>query len=140
MAYIRLGLKPEVRKAIAGQVAPNYEAYIQMLINTDEELQDMKGSEKGQRTNTSKDKKEGGTNNNRYQLTEDEKKEHMEKHLCFKCHKTRHSSSTCKNPRTVYSEVKKTSAANVEEAKSEEPSTSQGKGKAMDEEDFPEGK
>jgi hypothetical protein len=40
----------------------------------------------------------------------------------------------------VYSEVKKTSVVNVEEAKSEEPSTSKGKGKATDKEDFPESK
>jgi hypothetical protein len=138
MSYIRLGLKLEVRKAVAGQVAPNYKAYIQMLIHADKELQDMKGLERSQRTGTSKEKKEEKPNNNRYWLTEDEKKEHMDKHLCFKCHKTGHSSSTCKNPCTVYSEVKKTLVANVEETKNEEPSTSKGKGKATDNEDFPE--
>jgi hypothetical protein len=86
MSYIRLGLKPEVRKAVAGQVAPNYKAYIQMLIHTDKELQDMKGLEKSQKMNTSKNKKEERPNNSKYQLMEDEKKEHMDKHLCFKCH------------------------------------------------------
>jgi hypothetical protein len=98
----------------------------------------MKGLEKNQRMNTSRDKKEERPNNSKYRLMEDEKKEHMDKHLCFKCHKTGHSSSTCKNPHTVYSKVKKTSIANVEEARSEEPSTSKGKDKAMDNEDFPE--
>jgi hypothetical protein len=138
MSYIRLGLKPEVRKAVAGQIHPNYEAYVQALIHADEELQDMKGSEKNQRTGTSKEKKEEKPNNSKYRLTEDEKKEHMDKHLCFKCHKTGHSSSACKNPRTVYAEVKKTSVANVEETKTEEASTSKGKAKATEDEDFPE--
>lgn len=39
----------------------------------------------------------------------------MDKKLCFKCHQKDHSSKECKNPHTIYSEVKKkTSITNVE--------------------------
>ena len=45
--------------------------------------------------------------NLKYKLSNKEKKEHINRHLCFKCHKPGHGSKECKSPWTVYLEVKK---------------------------------
>ena len=67
----------------------------------------------------------------------------MEKKLCFKCHKPGCSSKTCKNPRTVYSKVKK--KATVTNVKMTNDHNNKGKDKEVakinevDEEDFVKG-
>ena len=55
----------------------------------------------------SKGGKKPKADNSKYKLSDEEKKEHIDGHLCFKCHKPRPGSKECKNPRMVYSEVKK---------------------------------
>ena len=55
--------------------------------------------------------------NSKFKLTNEEKKEHMDGHLCFKCHKPRHGSKDCKNPWTVYSKVRKVAEVKVKEDK-----------------------
>ena len=90
-------------------------------IQTDERLQGLKThnspkkqDKKGNMASTSKTQGEKA-NNSKYKLTDAEKKEHMDGNLCFKCHQKGHSSRDCKNPCTVYSEVKKkTPVAKVE--------------------------
>jgi len=41
----------------------------------------------------------------------------MDGHLCFKCHKPGHGSKDCKNPWTVYSEVRKVAEVKGKEDK-----------------------
>ena len=55
--------------------------------------------------------------NSKFKLTDEEKKEHMDGHLCFKCHKPGHRSKDCKNPWTIYSEVQKVTEVKVKEDK-----------------------
>jgi len=64
---------------------------------------------------TSKDKP--CVDNSKYKLTNKEKKEHMDRHLCFKCHKPGHRSKDCKSPQTIYSEVQKVTEVKVKEDK-----------------------
>ena len=90
-------------------------------IQTDERLQGLKTSnspkkqdKKGTTVSTSKTQGERA-DNSKYKLTDTEKKEHTDGNLCFKCHQKGHGSRDCKNPRTVYSKVKKkTPVAKVE--------------------------
>ena len=90
-------------------------------IQTDEHLQGLKTrnspkkqDKKGNTALTSKTQGERA-DNSKYKLTNTEKKEHTDGNLCFKCHQKGHSSRECKNPCTVYSEVKrKTPVAKVE--------------------------
>jgi len=66
----------------------------------------------------------------------------VDKKLCFKCHKPGCSSKTCKNPRTVYKEYKKTAqVANVEptEGKGKEVEVAKIEETSGDKEDFSEG-
>jgi hypothetical protein len=57
--------------------------------------------------------------NSKFKLSE-EQKEHIDGNLCFKCHKTRHTSKDCKGTHTIYSKFKKTQVSNfkVKESKS----------------------
>jgi len=86
--------------------------FVTTIIKTNEDIQ--RGKEKASLTKkkdgkSTKDTTTSGkkTNNSKYKLTDEELKEHMEKKLCFKCHKPKCSSSTCTNPHTVYSKTKK---------------------------------
>jgi hypothetical protein len=91
-------------------------------------------------------KKEIRTDNSKFKLSDEEKKEHAEQNLCFKCHKKGHSSKDCKGKRTVYTDFKKKKAQVSIIAVHNDP---KGKGKEIakieedelyeDEEDFPKG-
>ena len=133
ISLIRMGLKTEVRNALATYLPPNLAEYIAMVVRTDEELQAIRTKDNPRKP---KDKKATGSkgtesrpDNSKYKLTEEEKKEHIEGNLCFKCHKAGHGSKNCKSERTVYSKVKKkTQVANVETK--ETTDKEKGKGKA----------
>jgi len=127
MDIIEAGLKPDLPRAVAAQRFANYQDYIQVLITTDEVLQHLRTKEQKKTfssTNATalgsgspKNDGKPRVNNSKFKLSEEEKKEHMDGHLCFKCHKPGHGSKDCKNPRTVYSEVRKVAEvkAKVEE-------------------------
>jgi len=110
----------------------NYQDYVQILITTDEVLQRLRtkeqkktfGSTNAMASGSGSPKSDGKprVDNSKFKLSEEEKKEHMDRHLCFKCHKPDHGSKDCKNPQTIYSEVRKVAEvkAKVEETNEED--------------------
>ena len=139
------GLKEEAIQGMANDESTTFAQLCQAAIQTDERLQGLKTW-----SNPTKTKKKIGSSscsqgekvdNSKYKLTEEEKKEHMDKKLCFKCHQKDHLSRECKNPHTVYSEVKKkTSVTNIEakgkgKDKAKTPKTMIKEVKAKDESD-----
>jgi hypothetical protein len=155
MEIARNGLKKDVAQMIRGLYPPAWEDFRNQLIAADEEVQHLRGWErttppkKNSSTNTSASnptKKEPKPNNSCFKPSEEEKKEHVEQNLCFKCHKKGHSSKDCHRERTVYSDFKKKKA----QVAAITPKDPKGKGKAVAtikeveeysdaEEDFPEG-
>ena len=115
------GLKEEVIRGMANDESRTFADLCRAAIQTDERLQGLKTrnspkkqDKKGNTASTSKTQGEQ-VDNTKYKLTDAEKKEHTDGNLCFKCHQKGHGSRECKNPRTVYSEVKKkTPVAKVE--------------------------
>jgi len=132
MDIIEAGLKPDLARAVATQRFTNYQDYVQVLISTDKVLQCLRtkeqkktfGSTNATASGSGSPKSDGKpqADNSKFKLSEEEKKEHMDRHLCFKCHKPGHGSKDCKNPRTVYSEVWKVAEvkAKVEEINKED--------------------
>jgi hypothetical protein len=121
------GLKTDLADAIATHEYTIYQAFIALVIRMDENRQRNKEQNRG---NTSRG--QGGTQqkdrkdcpkDNKYQLTEAERKEHFKQNLCFKCHKKGHSSSKCKGQRTVYKVVKKAPVVAIDKAKEESTPT-----------------
>jgi hypothetical protein len=122
------GLKREVTMALAGCFPHDWDDFVVAMEQANEDLQRLKERERLAKKNTpsaSKDK-DAKPNQSQYKLTKDKQKEHIEKNLCFKCHKKGHSSKECKGTQTVYSKFKK-SQAQVSNIKAKEP---KGKGKA----------
>jgi len=129
---IEARLKPDLARAIAGRTFAGYHDFVHTLIATDEALQclQVKEGKKAFTPNTSAsgsgssktEKDKARPDNSKFKLTDKEKKEHMDRHLCFKCHKPGHRSKDCKNPWTVYSEVRKVAevTAKVEEISEED--------------------
>ena len=117
MDIIEAGLKLDLARAVAAQQFANYQDYVQVLITTDEVLQCLCTKEQKKTfsstnatalgSGSSKSNGKPQVDNSKFKLSEEEKKEHMDRHLCFKCHKPGHGSKDCKNPRTIYSEVRK---------------------------------
>jgi hypothetical protein len=142
----RMGLKKEVATMIARAYPAAWIDFRNRLIEVDEEIQRLKGwsdrtppkkttSTTSSNSNTKKDTR---PDNSKYKLTDEDKKEHAEQNLCFKCHKKGHSSKDCKGERTVYAEYKKKKAQVSTVTTHDDP---KGKGKEITkiEEDFPEG-
>ena len=102
-------------------------------IRTDELLQSVKSRnapKKGDKKGGNPSKTTGEkVDNSKYKLTKEEKKEHTEGNLCFKCHEAGHGSRNCPNPRTVYSETKK-KKARVSNVQTKEKTKAKDKGKA----------
>ncbi len=132
MTLIREGLKDEVASIMYGRYPDVWRDFVRDIERADEDLQRHKAKKKPVFKKTtpvsSSDKLGKRPDNSKYSLTEEERKEHFEKKLCFKCHKPNCSSKTCKNPRTVYSEVKK---SNTQVANIETKDDSKGKGKEI---------
>jgi len=113
--FVKVGLKPEVTRAMAGHTHATYQDFVWLAVMIDKDLQRIKEKERGWRkplgSGLSKPESKGSekpkADNSKYKLSDEDKKEHIDGHLCFKCHKTGHGSKECKNLRTVYSEVKK---------------------------------
>jgi len=113
--FVKVGLKPEVARAMVGHTHTTYQDFVQLAVTIDKDLQRIKEKERGWRkplgSGLSKLESKGSekpkADNSKYKLSNKEKKEHIDRHLCFKCHKPRHGSKECKSPQTVYSEVKK---------------------------------
>jgi len=111
MDIIEASLKLDLARAVAAQRFANYQDYVQVLITTNEVLQHLCTKEQKKTfgsTNTaalgsgsSKSDRKPQVDNSKFKLSEEEKKEHMDGHLCFKCHKPGHRSKDCKNPRTI---------------------------------------
>ena len=132
MDIIEAGLKPDLARAVATQQFANYQDYVQVLISTNEVLQRLCTKEQKKTFGSSNSAASGSgsaksdgkpqVDNSKFKLSEEEKKEHMDGHLCFKCHKPGHGSKDCKNPRTIYSEVWKVAEikAKVEEISKED--------------------
>ena len=126
------GLKEEVIRGMANDESHTFAELCRAAIQTDERLQGLKTrnspkkqDKKGNTASTSKTQGEKG-DNTKYKLTDAEKKEHTKGNLCFKCHQKGHGSRECKNPCTVYSEVKKKTPVTKVEAKEKKD---KGKGK-----------
>jgi len=123
MDIIEAGLKPDLARAVTAQRFANYQDYVQVLISTDEVLQRLRTKEQKKTfgssnatasgSNSTKSNEKPRVDNSKFKLSEEEKKEHMDGHLCFKCHKPGHGSKDCKNPRTVYSDVRKVAEVKV---------------------------
>jgi hypothetical protein len=112
----RNGLKKDVAQMIRGLYPPAWEDFRNRLIAADEEVQRLRGWErttppkKNTSANTSSSaptKKEVKPDNSCFKLSDEEKKEHAEQNLCFKCYKKGHSSKDCHGERTIYSDFKK---------------------------------
>jgi hypothetical protein len=150
----RMGLKKEVATMIAGAYPATWIDFRNRLIEVDKEIQRLKGwSDRtppkkpslSSSSNTTA-KKETRPDNSKFKLTNEDKKEHAEQNLCFKCHKKGHSSKDCKGERTVYADFKKKKAQVSAITTHDDP---KGKGKEIakideeelyeDEEDFPKG-
>jgi len=122
---IESGLKYDVAVAMAGRPYTSYQDYVRQVVSIDEKLQWLKEKHKGPKktsgsgssSHKQEDKDKPKVNNSKYKLTNKEKQEHVEKKLCFKCHKPGHGSKDCKNPRTVYAEVKKVTNVEAKEEK-----------------------
>jgi len=116
------GLKKEITAALAGQVPHDWDDFVDMVINTDKDLQCTHNKEKRSNpkktTSTSSSastlKDPNCPNLSKFKLSNDEWKEHIDGGLCFKCHKKGHSSKECKGEQTVYKDIKKALVANVE--------------------------
>ena len=121
--FIKAGLKPKVARAMAGHTHATYQDFVRLVVTIDEDLQRVKEKERTYKkpsgSGSSKPESKGGdkskSDNSKYKLSEEEKKEHVDGHLCFKCHKPRHGSKDCKNPRMVYSEVRKVASVKTKE-------------------------
>jgi hypothetical protein len=133
----RMGLKKEVATMIAGAYPATWIDFRNRLIEVDEEIQRLKGwsdrtppkKTAASSSSSSNVKKEVRPDNSKFKLSDEEKKEHAEQNLCFKCHKKGHSSKDCKGERTIYSEFKKKKAqVSVVSAHHDEP---KGKGKEI---------
>jgi len=110
MDIIESGLKVDLARAIAGRNFATYQDYIRALISTNEALQQLctkdqkksfgSGNSVASGSGSAKldNKDKPCVDNSKYKLTDKEKKEHMDRHLWFKCHKPSHSSKDCKNP------------------------------------------
>jgi hypothetical protein len=113
------GMKKEVALVLAPHMLLHWNDYLHLTISTDKELQHLKGKDttpqKRSFTSMSMDNKPH-PNNSKFKLLDDEKKEHVEQGLCFKCHKKGHNSRECKGECTVYKEFKagRAQVANVE--------------------------
>ena len=122
---VRNGLKKDVTMAMAGRFPAEWNDFVIAIIDTDEDLQWNRERERPAKkttttsslTSTSKTQR---PDKSKYKLTEEERKEHIEQQLCFKCHKPECSSKTCKNPRTVYKDIRKMAkVANIQNKKEE---------------------
>jgi len=121
---VRVGLKKEITAALAGCMPRQWDQFVDAVIDADEDLQRACNEEKKaakkttsySSTSTSTSKDPARPNLSKYKLNNDERKEHVDGGLCFKCHKKGHGSKECKSKRTVYKEfkAKKAQVANVE--------------------------
>jgi len=118
MDIIEASLKLDLAQAVARRTFAGYPDFVHTLIATNKALQWLQvkegkktfgsgSSASGSGSSKMENKDKLHINNSKYKLTEEEKKEHMDSHLCFKCHKPSHGSKDCKNPQTVYSKVQK---------------------------------
>ena len=121
MEAARNGLKEEVAAALDGRVLNTWATFIEAVIETDE-AQQRRREQKKLTTPKKSATSTTNTNNNKgpredlskFKLSDEERKEHNAKNLCFKCHKAGHTLKDCKGQRTIYAEFKKTQVANVE--------------------------
>jgi len=121
---IHIGLKKEITAALAGRMPRQWDQFVDAVIDADEDLQHARNEEKKAAkkttpytsTSTSTSKDPARPNLSKYKLSDEERKEHVDGGLCFKCHKKGHGSKECKSERTVYKEfkAKKAQVANVE--------------------------
>jgi len=108
---------------MAGHTHATYQDFVCLVVTIDEDLQQVKEKErmykKPSGSSSSKPESKGGdkskSNNSKYKLSEEEKKEHIDRHLCFKCHKPGHGLKDCRNPQMVYSKVKKVASIETKE-------------------------
>jgi len=113
--FVKVGLKPKVARAMAVHTHATYQDFVRLAVTIDKDLQRIKEKERGWRkplgSGSSKPESKGSekpkADNSKYKLSDEDKKEHIDGHLCFKCHKPGHGSKECKNPQMVYSEVRK---------------------------------
>src|SRR5258708_23643829 len=148
MAMICRGINTDVARGMAAAYPANYDRFCARIIKVDKELYHLKKRDAPSKkaTTSTKDEKKGlRPDNSKYKLTEEERKEHTEGNLCFRCHKKGHASKDCKSDRTVYAEYKK-KKAQVTSTSSDAATSSKGKEKEIakveeveDEEDFPKG-
>ena len=119
----RTGLKKEIMAALARQVPHDWDDFVNAVIDTDKDLQHACNEEKSSQkkkaststamtSSTSKDPNR--PNLSKFKLSDEERKEHVNGNLCFKCHKKGHSSKECKGERTIYKDVRKALVANIE--------------------------
>jgi len=119
---VRVGLKKEITVALAGRMPRQWDQFVDAIIDADKDLQRAQNEEKkaAKKTtayaSTSTSKDPARPNLSKYKLNDEERKEHVDGGLCFKCHKKGHGLKECKSERTVYKEfkAKKAQVANVE--------------------------
>src|SRR5713101_4155287 len=98
---------------MAASYPANYDRFCVQIIEVNKEFYHLKkrDSPAKKATTSTKDEKKGPhPNNSKYKLTEEERKEHTEGNLCFRCHKKGHASKDCKSDWVVYAEYKKKKA------------------------------
>jgi len=102
-----IGLKKEITAALAGRMPRQWDQFIDAVIDANEDLQRVRNEEKkvakkttlyaSTSTSASTSKDPACPNLSKYKLSDDERKEHVEGGLCFKCHKKGHSLKECKS-------------------------------------------
>ena len=122
----RNGLKREIVIALTGRFPTDWGDFVRAVIDTDEDLQRAKEKKATSHTTT---KMGDRPDNSKYKLTEEERKEHMEMKLCYKCHQPNCNSKRCKNPHTVYSDFKKGRAQVAKAGPRPRPQKTEGKAK-----------
>lgn len=107
----RHGLKREVAMSMVGSFPSQWNDFVATVIQVDEHLQLQWEREQPTENRTASSSstitnRGPKRNNSKFKLTEEERKEHIEQNLCFKCHKKGHTSRDCNGKRTVYAQYK----------------------------------